>query len=174
MHTLPNTDFPVALLVQQCAGAQEVKAHPAWLCPASRVTRGGWGLLQSWGRRAHAHPSAHSGLCWSPGEGWFCYLAWFVFAKILSYWTDLTTFCCIYYRSVILPSLVSAPACVMVSDWTSGKQQIDACIKHMRKNKTETPKQNKKDSEKGRFKRAFRIVKHRHMWKSAYFFFQTK
>lgn len=97
------------------------------------VAGGCWGLLQRRGRRALARPPARSGLSWSPGEGWFCYLPWSVFAKILSYWTDLTTFCCIYFYSVILPASVSAPACVTASEWMSGKQQTDARIKHMRK-----------------------------------------
>lgn len=164
-----NTDFSVALSVLQRARAQEVKAHPAGSGERAGVAGGGWELLQRWGRRARAHPPARLGLCWSPGDGCFCYLAWFVFAKSLSYWTDLTTFCCVHFYSVILPASALALACVTASEWMSGKRQPDARIKHMGKRKNLI-----QDSEKGIFKRPFRMIKHRQMWKSALAFVKLK
>lgn len=158
MHSPQTLTF---LLLSPCSGVQEHKRLKCILPGSGEragVAGGGWGLLQRWGRRAHARlparSPARSGLCWLPGEeGWFCCIAWFVFAKILSCWADVTTFCCIYFYSVILPASVSAPACVTASEWMSGKWQIDAHIKHIRKK--EKPRAGLR---KRHIQRTFRMV----------------
>lgn len=79
-----NMDLWATLSPRQCAGAEEVKAHPVGLWHGGRCC-GESAQTASEMADESTHLPTHSQICSAPGEWWFCYLAWFVFAKVHSY-----------------------------------------------------------------------------------------